>query len=333
MNLVTGATGIVGSRIAFDLLSAGMAVRAMRRSQSDVDFISRVFHFYNPAQAEALLQRLEWIQADVCDVPSLEDAMQSVDTVYHCAALVSYSPRDVRALVKTNVEGTANVVNAALYAGVRRLCHVSSVAALGKPRHGGAITEKNWLKKQSGTSTYGLTKHLAELEVWRGASEGLSAVAVNPSIILGPAKAHQSSGQLMSLFKKGIGYYPPGSAGFVDVRDVSAMAIALAHSAAESERYILNAASVPYQHMLVEAAKITGNQPPAFAVRPWMLEVAWRAAALAGYITGAKPAITRETARAASVAHQYSNEKVIKQLGMQFIAPETSLKYLLPFYA
>ncbi len=333
MVLVTGSTGIVGTRLVFDLLLKGKKVRAMRRESSDIDYVREIFGFYDSSKADQLFRQIEWVNADLTDIFSIEDAMRDVSEVYHAAALVSYSPGDANALILYNAEGTANIVNAALEAGVEKFCHISSVAALGKPKYGNPATEKNWWQRVGGNSTYGLSKFMAEREVWRGASEGLNVIIVNPSIIIGAAKSDQSSGMLMNLLRKGVKYFPKGSAGYVDVRDVSGMAIQLMESALVNERYILNADTVSYKKLLDMSAGIYGNRPPVFCIRPWMLSIVWRLLWLGSIITRKKPKVTKETAQSASARSIYSNEKVKKALGCDFIAPQASLEYFSRYYA
>lgn len=331
MILVTGSTGIVGTRLMYDLLMRGDSVRGLHRAGSDLGFVRRVFQFYDPQQAEQLFAKIQWAEGDVLDIGSLEDAMKGVNQVYHAAALVSYAPSDRERLLSINKEGTANVVNEALAAGVIKICHLSSVAAIGKPEYGPATEETVWRRSKQ-RSVYGLSKYLAEGEVWRAAAEGLPCVIVNPSVILGPSKPDQSSGMLMALFRKGPAYYPKGTAGFVDVRDVSDTCIQLMNSAVHGERFILNAAQLPFRQMLNGAAEIFGNKPPSFAVKPWMLELVWPLAALASMISGKPPRITRETARNASNDLAYDTSKIDKFRKESFISPPESLAYFKSFF-
>ncbi len=333
MILITGSTGIVGTRLAFDLLHAGESIRAMKRPDSDLTFVKRVFEFYDGTQGAELFNRLEWIDGDVLDIQSLEMAMVGVSHVYHCAALVSYSARDAEKLLQINGDGTTNVVNAAIEAGVVKLCHISSVSTLGKNTDGSPSTERTSWKRSQNNSVYGLSKYLAEREVWRGTAEGLPAVIVNPSIILGPSKPMQSSGMLMALLQKGIPYYPGGTAGYVDVRDVSRMSITLMESDVVNEKFILSSENLPFRQLLNTAAETFGNKPPHFAVKPWMLGLAWRALALGSSFTGKVPRITKETAKSASIKNAYNNEKVRRQLNTEFIPVSSSLSDLRGFFS
>lgn len=331
MVLVTGSTGIVGTRLVFDLLKKGKRVRALKRQDSDTEFVHRVFRFYDPEQGDSLFGKIEWADADLPDVGALADALVGVEEVYHAAALVSYLPGDAERLMKINTAVTADMVNLSADAGVKKFCHISSVAAVGHSLKGLA-DENTSRKKGTQRSVYGLSKYLAEREVWRGAAEGMPCVIVNPSIILGPSKPDQSSGMIMDLFRKGSAFTPPGTAGYVDVRDVSGAAIKLMESELYDERYILNSENVSFRDMLSWSAEVFGNAPPQYTLRPWMLELAWPVASLARFISGKGPKLTKETARNAARTLGYKNDKVRSATGFEFIPVRESLHYLEGFF-
>lgn len=333
MIFVTGATGLVGSRLVFDLIDQGQTVRAMKRATSDLAFIKRVFNFYSPSQGISHFEKIEWADGDILDTESLLEAMQGVDTVYHCAALVSYRAQDYQALIDTNVSGTENVVNACLTSKVKKLGSISSIAALGKAPEGQLINEKTEWKPDEVASNYSLSKFLAEQEVWRGVAEGLTALVVQPSIILGPAKSDQSSGMMMAMLRKGVPYYPGGTAGFVDVRDVSNMILTLmSDSTAENETYVLNSENLSYKDLLTTSADIFGNKAPKTKTRKWMLEAAWMLSAV-GNLIGMKAKITRETARSASRTSRFDSSKVTDKTNLKFNGVRASLEYYRAFFS
>lgn len=333
MILVTGATGLVGSRLVFDLLSQGQSVRALKRPTSDLAFIKRVFEFYSPTQGISHFERIEWFDGDLLDTESLAEAMHGIETVYHCAALVSYRPQDYQTLIDTNVAGTENVVNICLTSNVKKLGYISSIAALGKAPKGQLISENTEWKPGEVASNYSLSKFLAEQEVWRGVAEGLNTVIVQPSIILGPAKSDQSSGMMMAMLRKGVPYYPGGTAGFVDVRDVSKIILALmSDDTAKNESYILNSENQNYKELLTTSAEVFGNKPPKIKTGKWMLEAAWILSAI-GKFFGAKAKITKETARSASRTSRFENSKVLQKTNLTFIEVSESLKDYRAFFS
>lgn len=332
MNLITGGTGIVGSRLAFDLVKKGGSVRCTKRNGSDKSFIREIFRFYDLEKGEDLFQKIEWIDADLLDIYQLEKALDGIANVYHTAALVSYHKKDRKNLLETNVQGTANLVNVCIGAGIKSFCHLSSVAALGRPNDSGFTDETTKWNKAKIRSNYSLSKYLSEKEVWRGNGEGLKVTIVNPSVILGPAKIHQSSGSLMHLLKKGVSYYPPGTTGFVDVRDVSKVSIALTEQEIYSERFIVNSENLSYHNLLKVAAEIYGNKAPKFKVGKFSLELARLADAVRSSLNGNPAKITSETVKSAVQANLFSSDKIRSKIGVEFIPVKDSLKYYASFF-
>lgn len=213
MNLVTGATGLLGTHLMLDLLSRGEKVRGMKRANSNLEIVKSVFDFY--PKGETLFESIEWCEGDVLDVDALQLAMNGCDFVYHCAAVVSYHAKDRDNMYLINVEGTANVVNVALSENISRLCFVSSIAALGKSKPGEVVNEMAVWSDSSYNTHYGITKFLSEMEVWRGIQEGLDAIVVNPGLIIGPGSFDRSSPSLFKKLNQGLSYYPPEEQGLL----------------------------------------------------------------------------------------------------------------------
>lgn len=327
MILITGATGLVGSHLAYDLVSSGYAVRALKRHTSDFTMIKKVFELYSD-HSEELFGKIEWIDGDILDIFSLEDAMQGVDEVYHCAALVSFLPKDRKKLIQVNTEGTANVVNASIAMKIRKLCHVSSIAALGRPEHPtDLIDEKLVWKTSRHNSMYAVSKYGAEREAWRGTAEGLDVVIVNPGIILGIAGPGMGSSRLFNTVYNGLKVYPPGKNGFVDVRDVSRAMILLMNSEIRNERFILTAESLEYWKLFTLMAEAFGRPAPALKVSPALAGIAWRLEKVRSLMTGVKPLITRETARTSVQQYTYSSEKIKKATGFEFTPIEETIRH------
>ncbi|MBX2974126.1 MAG: NAD-dependent epimerase/dehydratase family protein [Flavobacteriales bacterium] len=329
MHLVTGATGIVGSHVLLECAARG-PVRAMVRRNSDRSIVERVFRHYR-ADADTLLTAIQWVEADVLDVDGLNAAMRGVRHVYHTAAVVSFAPSDAGRMHRVNVTGTANVVNAALESGIQRLCHVSSTAAIGVEPPGVPRTERSPWNSDKRTSAYALSKHAAEMEVYRGIAEGLEAVIVNPCVVIGSGQAGRSSMTLMERLHKGSSYYPPGSNAVVDARDVARCMLALAERDTTGERYLLVGENVTYQRLFELCSRAFGRTPPTRRLRPWMLHIAWRLEALRSGITGSRPFITRATANTALNQRSYSAEKVRALLGHRFYTAEEAVDNVAAF--
>ncbi|HEX2618353.1 MAG TPA: NAD-dependent epimerase/dehydratase family protein, partial [Flavobacteriales bacterium] len=275
MDLVTGGTGIVGSHVLAELLARGRPVRALVRPGTDREIVRRVLRHYH-ADGDARFQRIAWAEGDLFDVLALADAMQGVEHVYHAAAMVSFDPRDNAALFATNITGTGNLVNAALEARVRRLCHVSSTASIGR-RDDGALTDEHTPYVQNrNTSPYTISKHDAELEVQRGIAEGLDAVLVNPCVVLGPGIAGRSSMTMIERLRKGSRFFPPGANAVVDARDVATAMVRLMEVGTSGERHLLIGENVTYERLFTLIAAAAGRPAPTSRLKPWMLQLAWR---------------------------------------------------------
>lgn len=301
MILVTGGTGFLGSHLLRKLVNVGQQVRALYRKEI-------------PHQVKDIQHKIEWIQGDVLDVVALEDAMQGVDKVYHCAAVVSFTPGDHDRMMKVNIEGTANVVNLAIDAGgVRKLVHVSSVAALGRAKAGKLDESCEWQDSKN-NSKYAVSKYFSEMEVWRGRAEGLNVAIVNPSIILGAGYWSDGSGALIKNAWKEFPYYTQGINGFTDVRDVAEIMYRLMESDIDGERFVISTANWKYYDLFREMATQLGKKPPHIPVKPWLAEIVWRMEALKSKITGKKSILTKETARTAQMQVFYNNDKIQQAL-------------------
>lgn len=313
MILVTGATGFLGAELIHLLTSKGAEVRALKRASSVI-----------PAAIEKN-PLVEWVEADINDISALEDAFEGVDQVYHCAALVSFNPKDKAKLLKINIEGTGNVVNLCA-ANSARLLHVSSVAALGNAKKGALITEKDFWEYDPNVHSYAISKYEGEMEVWRGIAEGLDAVIVNPSVIIGAGAGFEGSGAIFKLVKDGLSYYTKGATGIVDVSDVAKSMIALMNSQETAERFTISAENYDYQQFFAEIAKGFGVKAPHKEAKPWMMGIAWRVARFAALFTGKPAALTSDAARSSLNESLYSNEKIKQTIGIQFKSLKQSIE-------
>lgn len=325
MNFVTGGTGLVGSHLIYDLIQKGEKVRALKRSTSNTTFVEKIFSYYSP-EAITLFEKIDWVEGDVLDFYSIKDALEGITSVYHCAAIVAFSNKQKEKIIQENVQGTANLVNACLDKKVRKFCHVSSIAALGKSETGGPVTEEAQWTNSKYKSAYSISKHLSEREVWRGIAEGLNAVIVNPSIILGPGNWESGSAKFFSTIYKGLKFYTKGVTGYVDVRDVSKAMILLMDQKISGERFILNSENTSYEFVLKSIAKNLGVKPPSVYANKSMGEIAWRWERIKEIISGTPALITRDTARTSHKKNYFSSQKLINELGLEFIPVEQSVR-------
>jgi dihydroflavonol-4-reductase len=306
MILITGATGFLGAELARELILRGNSIRCTKRYSSTVPEILVPY----PA-------KIEWVEADLMDAFALEAALDGVTQVYNCAAWVSLKAADKNPMIRTNVTGTGYLVNLCLEKGIR-MVHTSSVAAVGEAKPGELINEEHHLDPTLEEDGYAISKLESEMEVWRGIAEGLDAVIVNPSIIIGPSAGLEGSGQIFETVRKGLKYYTKGTMGFVDVQDVAKCMIALMDSGISGERYIISAENRPFKQIFTEIAEALCVPAPRKLATPFMLEVAWRGASFWGSLTGNDPAIDKASARAASITREFDTSKIKKAIGIEF---------------
>ena len=317
MILVTGGTGLVGSHLLYELALSGKRIHALKRANSNTQNTYKIFTYYSD-KADELFSNIEWVDGDLLDIYSLYDAMEGIKTIYHCAAIVSFDAVDKNNIIKTNIIGTTNIVNAALDKNIEKLCYVSSIAAIGKSENEGIITENNFWKYSKSHSVYAMSKYDAEREVWRGIAEGLDAVIINPSIILGPSNWNTGSSRLFKSVWDGLKFYTKGINGYVDVRDVAKVMVLLMYSNIKNERFIVSAENIEYQKLFSLIADGLNKIPPKYKASRFLSELVWRADRIKSKLLNSKPLITKETARTANAKSYYSNQKLIAAINYQF---------------
>lgn len=316
MILVTGGTGLIGSHLLYHLVNSGQKVRALYRTKDSLQKVSKVFGYYSGKTAQ-LMDQIDWVIGDITNIGELENAFDGIEQVYHCAALISFDPRDFKALEKINVEGTANIVNLSLKYGVRKLCYVSSIAAIGPSVKGYEATEENeW--NEASASVYGLTKYNAELEVWRGSQEGLSVVIVNPGVVIGPGFWKSGSGTFFTYAAKGKKHFIPGGTGFVSVGDVVKAMVSLMESAIQSERFILVDQNWTYEQLFQKIAPKLGVEPPSKQLSYSSLEMFWRLDWLRSNLLGKRRKLSKNMAKGLYHQEIYDNSKLKETLGFQY---------------
>jgi dihydroflavonol-4-reductase len=311
---LTGGTGLLGQYLLPQLQEAGLEVRALCRRKDKV-----------PTSLQNLAQ---WVEGDLHDIPALGEHLQDCDYVLHCAGKVSYHASDKKELYTTNVEGTANLVNVALDFPIRKFLFISSIAALGRNKESLTIDEHAQWQETDLNTYYAKTKYLAELEVWRGVAEGLPAVVVQPSIILGAGDWNQSSTQIFRYVWQEKRYYPKGQLSYVDVRDVVETTVRLLLNDVVDERFIVSAGEASYLDMFSEIAKRFNKRSPDRIITPFLGALAWRLSYLQSFFTGSKPLISRETVMLGKNNYAYQNAKVKQTLQFSFRALSETLDWV-----
>jgi nucleoside-diphosphate-sugar epimerase len=314
---VTGGTGFLGAYIIRDLVEKGFSVRAIRRANKQLPF------FISPS----VLNKVEWLEGDILDVVSLEESMAGMDAVIHAAAKVSFHASDRSEMFRTNIEGTANVVNLALEAGIRKVVYVSSVAALGRTKNGDTVTEaKKWEENKMNTN-YALSKYHAEMEVWRGMGEGLNVTVVNPSTIIGYGDWNTSSCAIFKNVYQEFPWYTTGVNGFVDVEDVSKAVVLLLGVESSGDRFILSGDNWSFRQLFNEIAQGFNKKLPHRLATPVLGEIAWRFEKLRSLVTGKRVVLTKESARVSQTKTYFDTTKIENRLsGFRFTPLSQSIE-------
>ncbi len=326
---LTGGTGMLGAHLLLDLTRNGSGVCALKRRNSDLQWVRKVFAWYAP-DAGQLFGSIEWVEGDLLEKESLREAMAGADAVIHAAAKVSFDPGDREVVLYENIEGTANLVDLALEMKIPRFCQVSSVAALGNQESGLPVNENFSWKNDRKRSAYSESKFQSEMEVWRGIEEGLQAIIVNPSVILGPGNWHNSSPRLFHAVYKGMKFYTSGGTGFVDVRDVSKAILQLLHSEAwesvVNQRFVLSAENLAYRDLFGQIAVALQKPQPTLPANQLLLQLGWRASRLASAITGKQPSLTRETANSAGRTTLYDGSKITRTIDFAYTPVDKTIQ-------
>lgn len=331
MILVTGGTGLVGSHLLYHLSLENDNIRAVFRTKSSLEKVKKVFSYYT--SDESLFSKIEWFQADITDVPAMIPAFESIKQVYHCAAFISFNPKDYRKMRKVNIHGTAIIVNLCIAAKIDKLCFVSSIAAVGdaKPNKKLATEDSEW-NKELDNSGYSITKFGAEMEVWRASQEGVDVVIVNPGVILGSGFWNTGSGKLFSKVYQGFQFYTEGVTGFVSVQDVIKPMILLMKSDIKNERFILVSENKSYKDVLFAIADAFGKKQPSKKIRPWQTAFFWRISSVLSFFTGKEPLLSKYSARSAHSISEYSSEKIKKTLDIEFEPIENAINKICKNY-
>ena len=325
MILVTGGTGLVGSHLLVRLAQENEPIRAIYRTLESIEKTKKVFSYYTNI-AKDLFNNIEWVQANITDVPSMIPAFKDVKKVYHCAAVISFDPADYRTMRKVNIHGTAIIANLAIDAKVEKLCFVSSIATIGDdPKKEFANEENDWVGNEKNNG-YAITKYGAETEVWRASQEGVDVVIVNPGVILGSGFWTTGSGKMFSQIDKEFSYYSNGVTGFVGVKDVVGCMVQLMQSNCKNQRFILVSENKSFKEVLFSIAEALGKKKPTRCVQPWQASLFWRWEWLVSKITSRKIRMSKYTAKTLFRKTYYSSEKCKIQLEVTFKSVEEVIK-------
>jgi len=332
MILVTGGTGLVGAHLLFALLEKHDTIRATHRASSDLQAVKKVFSYYTDG-VETMFEKIEWIEANITEIPALLLAFKDVNTVYHCAAFISFNPKKYYDLKKANIEGTANVVNLCLEHKVEKLCYISSIATLGSTLNGKPITEETHWNPEENNNVYAITKYGAEMEVWRGMREGLNSVIVNPGVILGEGFWNSISGIIFKNAANGMRYYTTGSSGFVDVRDVVSTMIQLMESDRSNQRYLLVSANLSFLDLFTQLSISFGKKPPSKAIGKNTMLLLSKLDAILSFLFRRKRKLLKSMVHSMYNISNYNALKITTQLDFQYTPIDETLSRVVKNYS
>ncbi|PQJ21713.1 NAD-dependent epimerase/dehydratase family protein [Tenacibaculum sp. SG-28] len=318
MILVTGGTGLVGAHLLYHLAKENDAIVAIYRTKNRLEKTANVFAYYTE-NFTALFNKIQWVQADITDIPSLELVFSfPIIQVYHCAALVSFNPDDYKQMRSVNICGTANIVNFCIHNSVKKLCFVSSIAAVGDAVEDKIITEENEWSDTDDNHGYAITKYGAEMEVWRASQEGIPVVIVNPGVILGSGFWEEGSGKLVRQVDKGLRFYTEGVTGFVSVKDVVKAMILLAESSVKNQRFILVSENLSFREVFSIIAEALGKQKPSIKIGSFVTSVFWRFDWVVSKLMNRQPILTKNSAKSVHNVNRYSSRKITEEINFIF---------------
>lgn len=331
MNLVTGATGIIGSHVVFNLLQSNEFVIAGKQKQSDVLKVKKLFSYYTKNYQE-LFDKIRWIDIDLLDIYSIEAALENVNCIYHCAGMVSFNKKDKAKLYQINEIGTTNIVNACLNKNIKSLCYVSSISTINNLDYKLPLNEDVFWKKSGKESDYSISKYNAEREVWRGIEEGLSAVIVNPGIVLSPGFWDQSSSVLFNTCFKGNKFYTNGSSAYIGAFDLSAIMLELVSAKKFGSRFIIIENNYSYHFILSEIQKQLNKTPPSIKISKWLMKLGRLASQIAAIFSKKNPIISSSMINSAFNVQIFSNQKILAFTKTQIMPINQVIKEICKIY-
>lgn len=330
INIITGGTGLVGSRLIYDLFNNGERILLITRSKKAIEKLKRNLQFYT-LDSEKIINAIDIKIGKLCDYDFLYEIITERAKVFHCAAMVSFNEKERDLIFETNIDFTECLINVCIEKKVHKLCFVSSVAAIGNVVEGGYIDETTpWLSANK--SSYSLSKYYSEMEVWKGAAEGLNAVIVNPSVILGPGDWNQGSPQIFNTVYKGLSFFTKGSTGYVDVRDVTKAMIGLMNSSVRNQRFILSAANLTYEELFLKIAKALRVKAPKYHAGRWLTLIGWRINHLFSFVTQKPAKLNKNTHTSAHKKTRYSGAKITKTINFEYFHIQETINFVADKY-
>ena len=324
--LVTGGTGFLGAHILYYLTKNNKENPiALKRKNSCLKKIKNIFLNYGDNNC-VLFNKIQWLEIDLLDFYNIGKTLKNIDIIFHSAAIVSFNPKEKEKILETNYYATKNLINFSLIHNVSKFCFISSVATLSKGINQSLFDEESWFSWSDKKSNYAISKYLAEMEVWKGFSEGLKGFIVNPSLIIGPGDNNGLFSSMINKLGNKTMFYPKGSSGFVDVRDVAKIVVKLEKMNVNNERYIINGHNISFKTLMSIFSKKMNTKKPSIAINRSIVSIYLILSKIFNSIIGKKTLLTTEMIDFLDGKLQYSNKKIKLKLNYQFIELEKSIK-------
>lgn len=317
MIFVSGATGLVGSHLLFELCQTKTKIRATFRDKSRMENVKHVFRYYSD-DADMLFEKIEWIPLNLFELEDVIKATKDCSQIYHCAAIVSFNPANKKETIRLNELMTKNIIEAALFHSIFDFCHISSIATLGRMPNNGYIDETVKYDKSDSHSAYSIGKFKAEVLVLEAQKRGLKPLIVKPSVIIGPGWWKEGSGKFYSVINSGLPFYTNGQTGFVDVRDVAKAMVLLMDSNIRNTDFLISAQNMSYQDFFTKIARSLHKEPPKIKISAFVSMIVWPFAEFFAAIAGKEPVMNRYTARTSQSKYQFSGEKLTNTIDFNY---------------
>lgn len=327
--LVTGGTGLVGAHLLYHLIIAGVKPIALKRPKSNLQNVINIFNFYSQ-NGEKLFNKITWINCDILDIVDLDEIVKNIQIIYHCAALVSFNNELKNKMLEVNTVGTSNIIDLSLKYNINQICYVSSIATLGKNEDLPADENTHW--SWDNTSGYAISKYLAEMEVWRGFSEGLNGFIVNPSLIIGPGFWNSGIGTIIKKTLISGPFYVSGSCGVIDVNDLTKIMISLMDKKITNERFIINSEHISYKKLMSIISTELNLTKPSIQLPQTILKILICINIIWGKLTGKKIAISLDTIKYTKKPFLLDSSKIEKTISHSYIKTSESIKKYLELF-
>ncbi len=306
--LLSGASGLAGSHILRHLLLSGRNVWALGVSPAQIQAMQTHWQKHFPDE-RLLLNRVNWLPDRLEDLSSMTCPDASIQTFVHAAGLVSFEPSNRLRLYAVNAQGTAHAVNAALSWGLKRFVHIGSIATLKPP---GVQAGPTPPFPKTG-SPYAQSKYLADLEIQRGAVEGLETLILHPSILLGIHDWKKGSNQMIHRAAEGLRFYTDGSNGFVGADDLARMVVQ-AEEKQLTGAFVVSSESWKYRRLFDVLLGHFEHPPAPFHAGPFLSGLYWRTEWLLSKIKGRRSLVTRFSAKSAQTERSWDGSPVLEAM-------------------